>query len=150
MKIGLLLLLIFISQTVTAEIYKWVDGNGKVHFGDRPGNSNAVEINVEEGKVKKIINTEGGETLTRDEKRQRILDAMNEDREERDKLKEEESLQRKNKKIKCAQLRDTLRNIERAAGVYNLDENGKRVFLSKKGRGNSERSLKKAIDRNCR
>ena len=150
MKIGLCLLLIFISQIVAAEIYKWVDANGKVHFGDRPGNSNAVEINIEEEKVKKNSNIEEDEALTRDEKRQRILDVMNEDREERNKLEEEENLQRKNKKIKCAQLRDKLRNVERAAGVYSLDENGDRIFLSKKDRGDSESNLKKAIDKNCR
>jgi len=36
MGILLLSMMVFISGAVSAEIYKWVDADGKVHFGDKP------------------------------------------------------------------------------------------------------------------
>jgi hypothetical protein len=36
MKGTFLCLLLFLSVTASAGIYRWVDENGKVHFGDRP------------------------------------------------------------------------------------------------------------------
>ena len=153
MKISfLLLVLMLLPYTVSAEIYKWVDKDGNVHFGDRADHSDAVELNIK-GQADKRMATDKNsddEGLTREEKRQRILDAMNEDREERNRLKEEEREQQKNKKIQCARLKDKLRNVKRATGLYNLDENGNRVFLSNKDRSKSENSLRKAIDKNCR
>ena len=153
MKISFLsLVLMLLPCMVSAEIYKWVDKDGNVHFGDRSNHSDAVELNIK-GQADKRMNADKNsdeEGLTREEKRQRILDVMNEDREERDRLKEEEREQKKNKKIQCARLKDKLRNVKRATGLYNLDESGNRVFLSNKDRSKSENSLRKAIDKNCR
>jgi len=153
MKISFLsLVLMLLPCMVSAEIYKWVDKDGNVHFGDRSNHSDAVELNIK-GQADKRMNADKNsdeEGLTREEKRQRILDAMNEDREERNRLKEEEREQQKNKKIQCARLKDKLRNVKRATGLYNLDESGNRVFLSNKDRSKSENSLRKAIDKNCR
>lgn len=33
---GLLVLLVVASKFASAEIYKWIDDNGKVHFSDKP------------------------------------------------------------------------------------------------------------------
>lgn len=43
--LGLFLFLVVMSKLATAEIYKWVDENGKVHFSDKPPvNDNAEKI----------------------------------------------------------------------------------------------------------
>jgi len=39
----LVLALMFLPQPAGAEIYKWVDENGNVHFGDRPVDSTVAE-----------------------------------------------------------------------------------------------------------
>ena len=149
MKICLLIMLSF-PLLASAGIYKWVDDNGSVHFGDKAGNNDAVELNLEEKSDNKTININNkGEDLSRNEKRQRLLDVMNEDREERVKLKEEERVLRNNNKIRCAELKDKLKNVKRAAGVYSVDKDGEKIFLSKKARLDSENKLKKAISKNC-
>ena len=151
MRFGFVILIMLMPITASAEIYKWVDKNGNVHFGDKPGHREAVELNIKGAENKRTSDETVDENeFTREEKRKRILDAMNEDREERDKLKEDERIQQKNKKIQCAQLRDRMRRLKTATGLYNLDKNGNRVFLSHKDRGKSESRLKKAIDKNCR
>ena len=147
----LVLVLTLMSFTVNAGIYKWVDKDGNVHFGDNADHRDAEELNIDGGADKKSNNENtGDEELTRDEKRQRLLDVMNEDREERNSLKEEERRKQKNKKIRCAQLKDKLRTSKSATGLYNLDKDGKRVFLSHKDRSKAESSLRKRIDKHCR
>lgn len=152
-KICFTLLVMSMSMPVSAEIYRWVDENGNVHFGDRAGSATATEMKLKDtgsGGQGSAPDEFEGEELTREEKRQRILDAMNEDREERNKLKKEESERKKAKKKRCARLRDKLRNLSGATGVYDLDEDGKRVFLSNKDRSRSEQSLRKMIASHCR
>ena len=56
---------------------------------------------------------------------------------------------RNNNKIRCAELKDKLKNVKRAAGVYSVDKDGERIFLSKKAKVDSENKLKKAISKNC-
>jgi glutaredoxin len=41
--LGLFLLLVILSMLATAEIYKWVDENGKIHFSDTPPVNNNAE-----------------------------------------------------------------------------------------------------------
>ncbi len=44
----LIIMLLFASQIATAEIYKWTDESGRVHFGDSPSDETAAEqVNVE-------------------------------------------------------------------------------------------------------
>lgn len=151
MRAGFLLLLMLMSCTASAEIYRWVDKDGNVHFGDKPGHSGAVELKVNEGLPNKAVTEFSDDSeLTREEKRKRVIDAMNEDRVERNKLKEEERQQKKIKRMNCARLKDKLRSVKRATGLYNLDKDGNRVFLSHKDRNKSESSLRRAIAKHCR
>ncbi len=42
-SLRLFLLLMFIAGTAVAGIYKWVDENGKTHFGDKPPQQSGAE-----------------------------------------------------------------------------------------------------------
>ncbi|WP_456406293.1 DUF4124 domain-containing protein [Thiolapillus sp.] len=44
MKSYLLIVLLFFAGSAQAEIYKWVDGAGNVHYGDQPESSTAKKI----------------------------------------------------------------------------------------------------------
>lgn len=47
MKLILLLITLLLTPLVSAEIFKWTDDNGKVHFGDRkPLNKQVEEVTV--------------------------------------------------------------------------------------------------------
>lgn len=39
-----LLLFVFVCSELSAEIYKWVDENGRIHFSDRKAKGQAVEV----------------------------------------------------------------------------------------------------------
>ena len=44
MKVILISLMALLSAFTLADTYKWTDENGKVHFGDKPMNDNAIKI----------------------------------------------------------------------------------------------------------
>ncbi len=49
MRFPLLFLLLSLSMLASAEIYKWTDANGRVHFTDQPvDNAETVELQVKE------------------------------------------------------------------------------------------------------
>lgn len=57
---------------------------------------------------------------------------------------------RKNKlKRKCQWAKDELKNIESAAGVYDLDKNGKRVLLADDERRKMVKNMKQKIKKHC-
>jgi len=86
---------------------------------------------------------------SRDEKRRRIADAMEEDRLEKKEASDKEKLERKKRKAHCNQLKDTRKRLKKASGMYKLDKNGKRVYLSDKQRSKNEKSLDKEIRKYC-
>jgi len=51
----LIIMLLFASQIATAEIYKWTDESGRVHFGDSPSDETTAEqVSVEVNSYKNV------------------------------------------------------------------------------------------------
>ena len=46
-KLLFISVLVLLSTTANANIYKWVDENGSVHFSDKPYSQDAKEVNVQ-------------------------------------------------------------------------------------------------------
>jgi hypothetical protein len=131
-----------------AEVYKWVDETGTVHYGDSP-ESGSQAVKAQYHKAPKAPVTTGEDQLSREEKRQRISDMLEEDRLEKNKERERKKVERERKKRECNRLKDRQRHVERAGGLYNLDKNGNRVFMSNEQRKKSEQKLRKRIQKVC-
>ena len=81
--------LVLSASTAEAEIYKWVDDNGNVHYGDKPvANSEQLNIVTDEAPTNKLSKKE------RAERRQNLIDAFEEDRQAK---KEQQEKARKKK-----------------------------------------------------
>ena len=145
----LLLIAALYVVSVQAEVYKWVDDKGRVHYGDKPGaGSQVVEVKQHEAQDKPAAI--GEDELSRDEKRQRISDMLEEDRLAKNEKREKENKERERKKRECNRLKDHQRHVERAAGLYRLDKDGNRVIISNEQRKKSQQNLRKQIKRACR
>jgi hypothetical protein len=140
-------ILLFAAVSASAGVYKWTDTMGQVHYGDKPTNaSGAEEIRVD-GKASSGIAVDDE---SRDEKRQRLLDVMQEDRHEKEQQREKDRADQEQRQRRCVSLKDRLRHIESATGLYRLDKDGNRIFLSNEGRKQSENNLRAQINHNCR
>ena len=85
----------------------------------------------------------------REERRSRLLQAFDEDREEKTKKKKEQEKEKAIKQKKCAVARDHMKNYQKAGRLYNLDKDGNRVFLSDEERNRSTSQLQAQIDKYC-
>ncbi len=44
---------LFVQSPLYAEVYKWVDENGQVHYGEQPGNNGAEKITIRQNETTK-------------------------------------------------------------------------------------------------
>lgn len=141
----LLIFCFMLISNVGAEIYKWKDDQGNVHYSDSPrDNHGATELKLHGSTVKTDV------TGSRAETREKLLQAMEEDRIEKKEQREKKKAKAKRDRARCNALRDKMRRMKRASGVYRLDKDGNRVFISKEQRGKSEDRLSKQIRKYCR
>ena len=148
MKNLLILPILILPIAVQASVYKWVDENGKVHYGDQPKVSQpAVEMSIDDTSPALSPSNDG---MSREEKRERLLESMEEDRlEKREKREQQQALKQQNRK-KCNRYRDRMRHYERANSLYKLDRDGNRVYMSDGDRARATNKLQANIKKYCR
>ena len=120
----LMALLLSGQVAVHAEVYRWVDETGQVHFGDqaREATTHAIKPHAK--------------PLTQRDQRQRMQKTrklLNAYQVERQQLREQQARQKEQaekRRRNCVRARDRLRRYSDYGNVYRLDENGKREYLS--------------------
>lgn len=126
-----LIICAFFSTTLSAQVYRWVDDSGKVHFSDQPQNG-AQSVNI-----RAPVSTSSGAVSNRSEapsalERQR---ALAEQFEQQRLLREEEQQKAAERQAKvdkyCIQLRNKLLNYKDADILYGRDEKGEKYYLDK-------------------
>lgn len=136
---------LFLSPAYSyAEIYKWVDDQGNVHYGDKPvTNSKEIDVNIsKQGHIK--INE------SREEKRQKLLESYADDQQREDKEKEKKQKKKKKHQRNCIRSKDRLKHYERASSLYNLDKEGKRITVSTEERIKKTNDLRNKINKYCK
>lgn len=141
-KLLSILLMIF-ALPASAEIYKWVDEQGKVHYGDKP-QSDASELKVDIEK-KGHIKT----SAEREEKRRRLIEEYKDDDRREAETREKEKQQKKALAKDCVYAKDKLRRYQKASQLYELDKNGNRVAVSEEKKTRELQKLQKSINRHC-
>ena len=126
-----------------AEIYKWVDDHGTVHYGERPHNKDAVKLNVT---AKPSVGIGDQERFKRQE---RLLKVFEEDRQEKAAAAQERRLEKEKRNQNCMLARKQLFNYERASMLYKKDELGNRVVFERNERVEAERGAREAMEYWC-
>ena len=129
-----------LALPASAQMYKWVDSNGKVQYSDKPPPSNikteklreaapaasAPEASDAKGAAKKDAAKAGPKTQAQEEQafRKRQLDATK--AQEADEKKQAEVRQQAEN---CTRARAALTNLEMGGRQVRIDDKGERVFL---------------------
>ena len=131
-KRGIILLLLSLTTGgANAEIYKWVDENGRVHFDDRPRGSSAQTVEVNP------LNSPSPPTLTEEQRKRRqrrLIQVLEEDRLTRKVEAERKASEEQERKRRCLLAKDRLGNIQRASYLYDVDDSGGRTIYSEQQR----------------
>jgi hypothetical protein len=103
----LVLSLLLISAAVSAEVYKWVDDKGEVHYGDRPKGDQDAPISIDTSSASKADAQESEKAKT-----QKLIDAMDKSRKEQAKLNKKKLADQRKQDDKCLKERDKLHKLE--------------------------------------
>ncbi len=104
-----LIMLCTLSLSTVAEVYKWVDEDGRIHYGDKPGNQSSKVINIKENRAASQVD------IQRESRRQRLLEVMAEERQNKQTEKAEASKLAKTKAMNCDRARKQLVTIENSS-----------------------------------
>ena len=132
------------SSHVASEVYKWVDENGNVVYGDKPQNSNAEKVKIKKTPPKDANYEE------RLQKQDKLLGVMQEEREDKTVQREKEKQEQQQKKAECQRLRQELASMRDASALYEeTDDPNNPNILSDKQRKLEEQKYQDYIDDNC-
>ena len=133
-----------LTSPAHAEVYKWKDEDGNIIYGDTPPSSQAKKIKIRKGPA----NTEDHQR--RMEKRQRLLDVMQEERDEKNALKQKEQEEKARREAECQRLIAELQQMRNASFLY--EETGDPFnpkVLSDEQRKQEQNKYQDYIDENC-
>ena len=141
---GLLVALLLWSQaSVRAEVYRWIDENGQVHFGDQAREARTYAIKPQSG------SSAQGDQQQRMDKTRKLLNAY---QIERQQAREQQAQQREKaekSKRNCNRARDDLRKYTEVGNIYRLGEDGEREYLSERERASLLQRSRQAVAHWC-
>jgi len=143
-KILFIIFFLFCVSNANAEVYKWVDENGKIVYGDKPTSSDASKIKIKKAPVQDPV------VQQRNEKQNKLLDVIQEEREERDTLRKEQKKKKDEHKKMCADARKELQKMKNARFIYEkTDDPNNPKIMTDEERKAEEISFEKQIKKNC-
>ena len=134
------------AGTAQAELYKWTDGRGKVHYADQPPATGAETLPGVPASQAETVR-EATDTLNaRDQAyRKRLKDA-----EDARAKAAEEARQAKARQENCARARSNLATLQNKSRVYRTDAAGQRIAMDDSARADAIAGSQKAIADNCK
>ncbi|MDX2348934.1 MAG: DUF4124 domain-containing protein [Porticoccus sp.] len=141
MKLVIAIGLLLLMPTSFAEIYRWVDSDGKLHFSDQPPEDTVTSEEVSSKMAP--INRDSSTNET--EKLQQVF--QEETAEEQAFQKQKQQRQNESTKKVCQQAKNKLRVL--TGRVYFEDDDGNEVIISEEQREQRASQLAKEIRRYC-
>jgi hypothetical protein len=142
------LILSVIPVVAQAEIYKWVDEHGQVHYGDKP--KSLQQADNQKMDINENYNTLEVLPDDRKQKRDKLLEALDEKRQQKNEAAKKQQEADAKRAKQCLLAKDNLLSYQRSNFVYNLDKEGNRIVLPDSARENAISSLQKQIAINCK
>jgi hypothetical protein len=135
-----------ITGHAQAELYKWTDAQGKVHYTDQPPTLKAQVIkNSTAGQAD--ITSQATQSLdAKDQAYQKRRKEADDARTKADKEAELARVQREN----CAKARSNLSTLQNSARVYSTNAAGQRTYMDDDARARELTSSQKAVSDFCK
>jgi len=144
-NITLVFLILLGPVCASAEVYKWVDEEGRTHYGEKPQGNGASKMNID-------ANPEIDENVeSQNIERDKLLKIYEEERQVKEEKKQQAEKERKELGEKCTALENQLQDY-RQTGIrfYDLDNKGERVYISEEELAARIDQMQKQYDKYCR
>lgn len=135
-----LLCLLLLPGLAVAEIYRWVDANGQVHFDQRPAPG------AEQIEVKPQVVERDAATIESQERATRFFEARRQEQAQASAAASERKAQRVKE---CSELRRQLAGIPEGWRYYESEANGERTYYSDAQLDAARRQLRDRMSERC-
>lgn len=141
---------LFLAMPVQAEVYKWTDEQGRVHFSDTPPTEDSAGYQVQAPASTGNASSQGPDTDAERRARQsKLSDSLEADRYEKEqaeaKRKEQEAMREHNCKLARADLNATLKTNR----IYDEDQQGNRVYYDEAQKQKFIEARRAAVSKWC-
>ena len=139
-----------IGTLCQAKVYRWVDGTGRVHFGDRPPDGQAQALDLPASAPPGSAGPPPADGPQRMERRQRLLDLYRDERERKAKAKADRAARTKAREQRCAAARNRLERYRISGYLYEPLADGERRILTREERRAATERARSEVDRWCK
>lgn len=130
-----------------ADVYRWTDENGQVHFGQRPPAAGAQRMELPDAGT---LNTYGGSELQqRRDRERRLLDNYEYDRDQKRARQAREESKRQTTAANCRKLQEYWQQLSYQGPIYIRRDGGGRDYLSDEQRVAEKARIEPAYERAC-
>ena len=136
----------FGSPQAIAEIYKWVDENGKVHFSDKPINDKSKQVQMKRQPSEQEIQ-QAKERAARVIQHQRKLNEIRS--EEASEVQQANAKRDKLAAELCRNAKQEMKYMNGKYVNYTTNEKGERYYLTDQEKNELAAELEKVIAENC-
>jgi len=136
-----LLCLLLLPGLAAAEIYRWTDANGQVHFGQRPAAAGAEKVEVKPQVVER-----DQLTREREERASRFYDARRDEQAQASQVAVERQAKRADE---CRDLRQRLASIPEGRSYYRTEADGQRSYYSDEQVDTARQQLQNQVSERC-
>lgn len=148
MRFHLLFALLLFSAGACADINKWVDAQGKVHYSDGPLPLDATPeaVRIPEDHISPAsANSDTRSLAEREAELMKKMKAREQAAEQADKQRQADQLKQQN----CEKVRTSLRVLEDSPRVATYDAGGNRSYLDDAAREQRIEEARKAVSQYC-
>ena len=134
------------TQTLNADVYKWVDEDGRVHYGDKPSGNQATEIDIKPSSSQPA-RSEDWKTIQQRQKK--YLEYLEDERKDRDEIKAKQAAEKAERQRLCTEATEYHQKLLSNRLWYREDKDGNKVYLDYKEKDEEIRKTKEMMDKFC-
>lgn len=136
----------FAPLATHADVYRWVDEEGAMHFSDKPNSHPSAEkVEIKTGVVIKDVDQQ-----RRLKKQKHLLSVIEEERKIKQKKQAEKKKKKEARKKSCKEARKTLNEYLASGQLYDIDKEGNKIYLSDQEREQEIKKAKEAVKYWCK
>lgn len=135
-----------VAAPAHAALYKWTDGNGKVHYADQPPTSDAQTLKSPSAGQADAAREATQALDARDQAYQKRL----KDAEDARAKAEKEAAEARRKRENCDKARSNLDVLQNRPRVYTTNAAGQRTYMDDAARTQALANSRKAVAENCK
>lgn len=147
MRLWFVIVLMTSVTANAAEIYRWTDERGQVHYGERPPDDRAQSMDIPTGSTS-APRLQADEAARR-ARQQRLLEAYEYERARKAERAAQAASKASQLAVQCERLRNQWRRLNYGGPVYFQGEDGERRYLDEQQRAAEKNRLRPAYREAC-